>query len=68
MQDKVMSWGRKVRGEDLCDPLELGASRREGLQQVLCVRAGDKIFLGVLFGWFGFVVCASLGLLNFHIN
>jgi hypothetical protein len=28
--DKEMSWGRKVRGEDLCDPLELGANRREG--------------------------------------
>lgn len=34
--------GRKFRGEDLCDPLEIDARKQQWLQQMACYRAGIK--------------------------
>lgn len=38
--------GRKVCGEDLCDPLGMKSERNRRPQQVVCDKAGDDL-LGV---------------------
>lgn len=34
---------KKFRGEDLCDPLVVGAEWKGRLQQIVCFRAGNEI-------------------------
>lgn len=51
--DKPTDGGKKVCGEDVCDPLEMGATGKGKLQEVVCYRAGMKMVNEQGWGEFG---------------